>query len=450
MSALMAKWFSQIFFLILLLSSVYTQAATLPPNSDRQKITSLSIESLKKEVASGNAAALAKFWKQIEEHHTPLVEEDKDQPGNSIVTFLYRANPEVQNVRLESNLNVLLSDQLAPDLDRLGFMSRLEGTDVWYLSVRVRNDVRCTYQFSPNDPAGFQDNIKREQKLQLDSFNPKVFAKGINGQEASVLELKDAALQPWIKENPSVQKGTWDALKFDSKALKNERSVWVYKPANYDPQRREGYSFVICLGGFEFGKLIPTDTILDNLIAAGKIEPTLAVLIDNVEASDEKNSYSSTEQFLVGELLSWLHNKYNLSSDPAKVILTGTSRRGLVAALIAMRQPHQIGNVLSLSGSFFWRPDEKSEYEWVATQFSRLPKLPLNFYLATGLLETAITPRNMGHYMLATNRHLRNVLQAKGYKVTLTEFNGVHDDLNWQGYFAEGLVHLAGKKPDKQ
>src|SRR5262245_42971751 len=142
----MAKWFTQLFFFTFALSSTSAHAAMLSAISDGQRINSPTIESLKKEVTSGDAAALAKFWKKIEEQHAPLIEDDKDQPGYSIVTFLYRASPEVQNVRLESNLNVLLSDQLAPDIDRLGFMSRLVGTDLWYLSVRVRNDVRCTYQ----------------------------------------------------------------------------------------------------------------------------------------------------------------------------------------------------------------------------------------------------------------------------------------------------------------
>ncbi len=66
----------------------------------------------------------------------------------------------------------------------------------------------------------------------------------------------------------------------------------------------------------------------------------------------------------------------------------------------------------------------------------------IKLYLAAGLLETIVNSHNFGHYMLATNRHMRDVLTARGYAFRYREFNGVHHELNWQLELAEGLRYL--------
>ena len=71
---------------------------------------------------------------------------------------------------------------------------------------------------------------------------------------------------------------------------------------------------------------------------------------------------------------------------------------------------------------------------------------PVQLYVAAGELETVVTPGNAGHYMVATNRHFRNVLLAAGYRFTYRELNGVHSELNWQDGLAEGLIRLIGPR----
>jgi hypothetical protein len=45
---------------------------------------------------------------------------------------------------------------------------------------------------------------------------------------------------------------------------------------------------------------------------------------------------------------------------------------------------------------------------------------------------------------LAANRHLRDVLQARGYDVSYQEFVGGHSHVSWRGTFADGLIALFG------
>jgi enterochelin esterase family protein len=47
-------------------------------------------------------------------------------------------------------------------------------------------------------------------------------------------------------------------------------------------------------------------------------------------------------------------------------------------------------------------------------------------------------------YIIMTNRHLRDTLLAKGYRVHYKEFSGGHECHKWQGTLAEGLIALLG------
>jgi enterochelin esterase-like enzyme len=66
-------------------------------------------------------------------------------------------------------------------------------------------------------------------------------------------------------------------------------------------------------------------------------------------------------------------------------------------------------------------------------------RAPLQLFLEIGLLETSGNPS-----MLDANRHVRDALQAKGYKFRYVEFNGRHEFANWRETLGEGLMYLLG------
>jgi enterochelin esterase family protein len=119
----------------------------------------------------------------------------------------------------------------------------------------------------------------------------------------------------------------------------------------------------------------------------------------------------------------------------------GSSYGGLAAAFAGLHYPDTFGNILSQSGSFWWKPEVDHEDEWLPRQFVASPPLPLRFYLDVGLLEAAPMPYDN----VVANRHMRNILLAKGYAVHYAEFSGGHDYLCWRGTLADGLLALLGK-----
>lgn len=43
-------------------------------------------------------------------------------------------------------------------------------------------------------------------------------------------------------------------------------------------------------------------------------------------------------------------------------VVSGTSRRGMIASLVALRRPDVVQRVISLSGSYYWKPADEPQY----------------------------------------------------------------------------------------
>ena len=64
-----------------------------------------------------------------------------------------------------------------------------------------------------------------------------------------------------------------------------------------------------------------------------------------------------------------------------------------------------------------------------------IESMQLRFYLDVGKYENNFHPSP-----LIANRHLRDVLIAKGYTVKYQEFAGHHSPANWRGTFSDALL----------
>jgi enterochelin esterase family protein len=383
-----------------------------------------------KRIETGDPARLEDFWRMVEETGTPLVEPDSANPVFSIVTFVARGGAAVDRMRVESNLTALLTGESFALPDDLGWMKRIADTDVWYLSLRVRNDLRVPYRLATVSADG-------ESTIDVDPYNPKVWEPGVDALRASILELSEAPAQPWRNPSGDEGEGDWDELTDDETG----RSVYVYKPVGWTAERPQPYPLLVGLGAFGHGIGMRVDRMVDTLIATGEL-PTMVVALVDLSGGDEATRYEATGDFILDELLPYLRTRYNVTSEPGDVVVSGTSRRGMVAALLAFEHPDVFGNVLSLSGSYYWHPDDVPEFEWLPRRYAFAERRPVRLYLAAGELETFVTPGNHGHYLVATNRHMRDVLVARGYDLEYVEFNGVHSELNWQDWLAAGLEHF--------
>lgn len=417
---------------ILALAGVVAVAAAAPAPPDAP-IRSPTMRALAAAGIAGVTEPIERFWARMQAAGTPLVEPAGDDPGHSLVTFLYEGGPATRRVRLASDLNALLIEGAAPDFETLGLLQHLPGSDLWYLTFHVRNDLRITYWFEVT-----ADTLDRAT-TELDPHNPSTYLAGTRWAE-SALTLPDAPARPW-RDDPA-PRGRWHDLAVPSRALDGPQAVRVYTPGGYDTRRAEAYAVLVASDAVAFSVHVPADRIVEHLAGSGAIPPTVLVLVPDLAGAFDSTGYDPAATFVADELLPTVRREFRVTDDPARVALSGTSRRGLIATYVAFARPDAVGNALALSGSYYWRPPGDAEFEWLPRTVAQAPPGPARFYLAAGLLETVVTATNEGHYLLATNRHMRDVLVAKGYDLRYVEFYGVHSLFNWEDWLADGLRAL--------
>jgi len=443
------------------LDKVVTLEARLAP--PKPVVESKRIRALRAAVERGDRESVNSFWEEVKKAGAPLIEPIAGDRENMAVTFLWKGKPDTHNV-------MVLWLPYAGAAPEEFLMERLGETDVWYKTVKVHRKMRLAYTLAPNaarlHPLSLGIDADAITMIAAaarpDPLNPKRWRYNPQSVDApeyrgsSVLEMPGAPPQPWSAYRPGVPAGRVERHPFKSAALNNEREIAVYLPPRYSPQA-EPYPLLVVfdedayLGEAGEMALVPTPTILDNLISEARIPPVVALLVGNAPGARNHELPCNPEfsRALVTEVLPWAHRLYNFTSDPRQTVVAGSSYGGLAAACAGLWHPETFGNVLAQSGSFHWTPppgsgltDSSSEPNWVARQFISSPKKPLRFYLDAGSAEFNAT--GGADAILICTRTLRDVLRAKGYEVHFQEFAGGHDYLNWRGTLADGLMALMG------
>ncbi|HET8781743.1 MAG TPA: enterochelin esterase domain-containing protein, partial [Pyrinomonadaceae bacterium] len=236
---------------------------------------------LAREIATAGPEAINTFREEVQKQGTPLIEPIAEDPAHFWVTFLWFAKEPVRNVVVFSGLtNYAYTRAVLPDIQ----MVRLDGTDVWFKTFKVRKDARFAYQLSVNDSLVPEedeaDDGARRARLISDPLNPHHVgdALGKTSNQESLVELPGAPAQVWIRRSGKPA-GQLKSHQLRSEILKNERDVTVYFPPGYNARRR-AYPLLIVFDGDAYTDDIPTPTILDNLIAARKIPPVVAVFVN--------------------------------------------------------------------------------------------------------------------------------------------------------------------------
>jgi len=442
------------------LEKVVTLAARLAPL--KPVTDSKRIRALQAAVERGDRESVNSFWEEVKKAGAPLIEPIPGDRENMAVTFLWKGKPDTHNV-------MVLWTPYAGVVPDEYLMERLGETDVWHKTIKVDRRMRLAYTLAPNAARlrPFSLGIDNDAVTMIaaaarpDPLNPERWRDDPESVDApefrgsSALEMPGAPPQPWIAWRPGVPAGQIEKHRFKSAALKNEREIAVYLPPRYSPQA-EPYPLLVLVDEDAYLSLVPTPTILDNLISEGRIPPVVALLVGNAPGARSRELPCNPEfsRALVTELLPWAHRLYNFTSDPRHTVVAGSSFGGLAAACAGLWHPETFGNVLAQSGSFHWTPppasgltDSNSEPNWLARQFISSPKKPLRFYLEAGSTEFNAT--GGADAILACTRTLRDVLRAKGYEVHFQEFAGGHDYLSWRGTLADGLMALMSSPASK-
>lgn len=403
----------------------------LSPNS---ALSSPRLKQLAKQIKQGDKQAEQLFWKQLAIRGAPMVEYTDKQ---ALLTFLYKG--PVNNVRL-----------LGAPYGGHTQLTQLEGTQVWFHTFIVPSTTRLSYRLAANVPQLKNANYREQRRAVLATAQPDplnqggIFSKQDNlFGAASMVILKDAPEYAWLANtgNPT---GDIADYWFKEKSQELRRKITIYRP-NKKYKMAKDAPVLILFDGDAYLQKIPTTTIVDNLIASGKIPPMKVVFFNQPRPSmrsEELTPNQDFANFLANEFKDWLCVEQQICSSAKNTLLAGSSFGGLAAAYIAFKHPDKFAKVLSLSGSFWWSPMfsfvDKSKSNWLTEEIIEKPKVDVQVYLSVGLFETE--PK--GNSLLASNRQMYQALHAQGYQVTLIETASGHDYFNWQLMLGKGLINL--------
>jgi enterochelin esterase family protein len=221
----------------------------------------------------------------------------------------------------------------------------------------------------------------------------------------------------------------------------------VYLPAHKDPARPAAL-MVFQDGARYLGPEANVPTVLDNLIHAGTLPPTIAVFVEpgaegpglpiyggagnrSVEYDSLGDAYA---RFLLEELLPVATQGLNVSDDPALRIICGLSSGGICAFNVAWERPDAFGKVISHCGSFV---NIRGGHALASAVRRSAPK-PLKVFLQTGTQDLNIV---FGHWPNA-NRELAAALDYHGYAHRLVVGEGGHSLAHGGAIFPDTLRWL--------
>jgi enterochelin esterase-like enzyme len=419
-------------------------ATDITPPAESPRIQALT------KAAAADPKVAATFWAEVETAGTPLMEPDPAHPGEMIVTFLARSTAGVD---VSANPAVFFQGS-KPQMTKL---TLVPGTDVWSASFRVSTVVRSGYGLvwprgrTPDKAALTtitNEGVVWEMLADPLAKHSSPFARQDTTWAYPWFEGPNAPKELWVAERPGVPKGAVETSDFASRVLGDTRKVSIYTPPGYDPKKRGGYGLFLVFDREEYLSVVPTPILLDNLIADGEIPPVVAVFVSSLSGPARVRDLvpnDNFQSFIHTELVPWARAQRNLSRDPRKSAVAGSSLGGLSSLYTGLKSSDLFGNVVSQSASLWWTPgkfpeDENTPLSVDANRLSDLftasPRLPLNIWMDVGLWER--------HVQVTPNRQLRNVLLAKGYPVTYQEFEGGHDYIAWRRTLAEGLIATIG------
>ena len=167
--------------------------------------------------------------------------------------------------------------------------------------------------------------------------------------------------------NPEIAHGAVTTNYYYSSVTEGLRSIVVYTPPQYDATKK--YPVLYLMGGsgeavdswYKYGQV---NWIMDNMIAEGKIEPTIVAMVNNqiVHRNNPKHSelsFKMMEREYLEVVIPWMDANYSTISNREGRALAGLSMGGRHTQYIGFRNPDIFGSLGILSAALT-EADEKA------------------------------------------------------------------------------------------
>jgi enterochelin esterase-like enzyme len=337
--------------------------------------------------------------------------------GNA--TFIY-VGDDVQSVAL--NLDTIRADPpFAP-------MTRLEGTNLWYITREFAPDDLLDYLLAVDDPmtplATEPDVAGRiAAHWRPDPRNPQ---RMNTAQTAvSVLRMGQAPPFPDWAAMPNVPRGRLDEHVLDSGELGfTGRKLWVYTPPDYDGTGM-AYPLLILQDGQWMAGPLQVPQIADALIKHNRLQSVVIAMMQSGDQQERDREYAVNDryyQFVLTELMPTVQTRYRV--DSGNVGIGGVAVGAVAAAHAALNNPAVFTHLLVISAPL----------QDFASRFENSEKLPRRIFQSVGRYEAR------GRFYRSAQA-VRDVLQGRsGVAYRFVETGSGHGLVGFRGVFPEALA----------
>lgn len=234
-------------------------------------------------------------------------------------------------------------------------------------------------------------------------LNTPVFSQGVVGPASPGFDL----------ENTTIPHGKIDTISYYSKTVGNNRKAITYTPPGYSKNKKYPVLYLLHgIGGDEKEWLYggKPQVILDNLYAAGKLEPMIVVMpngramkddrpVGNIMSKDKIAAFSTFEKDLLNDLIPFVEKNFRVYSDREHRAIAGLSMGG------GQSLNFGLGNLQKFAwvGGFSSAPNTKSPETLVPDPKKTKDMLKLLF-ISCGASDNLIVNSKRTHdYLLKAN-----------------------------------------------
>lgn len=340
-----------------------------------------------------------RFLRLLASTGTPLIE-------GLAVHFIYY-DQSTRSVALTGEVN---------DWGRTGItlpMTSLGRTGIFYRSIEL------------NEPARLEYKLIVDGRMIADPLCPNTVDNGI-GERNSYFAVGDFPEPPEVRRVDAIPHGRLEEFEFESRLLHNRRKIHIYLPPGYDNNPSRRFPTLYVNDGSEYLNRGRLPTVLDNLLASGRIHPLIAVMVDPVVRGLEYRASEQYAAFIESELIPYIDQRYRTIAQRETRGIMGASLGGLISAYVGLSRAHLFSKIGGQSSAFHL------EEAKIANLLSGL-KSRTEFCFDLGKYEPRYT---------AAHRRIIGWLNASGRRCFFQELPGGHNWTSWRTHLPDLLINL--------
>jgi len=287
---------------------------------------------------------------------------------------------------------------------------------IWSYSLTLPRDAYLEYAFY---------DLATQTRF-LDRLNPHRINNGV-GSRNNFFYMPEATPSPLTIRGADVPAGALTRHRVETGLLRDdgEREIYLYRPPVKEP-----VPLLIVYDGKDYLRRGKLAVIVDNLIAAKRIQPIAMAFLPNGGRwrSVEYACSDATINWLDQIILPLARKKLKLldiKKYPCTYGVLGASAGGLMSMYTGLRMPDIFGKVLSQSGVSALNGRDFATVDLVRHKHAR----DIQIWMDVGKLE----------FLLEDNRRMSALLEENGYQVAYREFCGGHNYTAWRDDIWHGL-----------